>query len=455
MWRSKEAQVISRRRFIGALPFLGLSTLVRAEVAAPPAATLFQNVRIFDGRRNALTGASNVLVKRNLIERISTAPIAAEAGITTIAGGGRTLMPGLIDNHWHAFLVRPTAAQATGDFAFNMLAAGDEAAATLMRGFTTVRDVGGPVFGLKRAIDAGIVKGPRIYPSGAMITVTSGHGDFREFSDLPRTIGGPLTRMEQVGGAMIADSPDEVRLRVREQLMQGASQIKLTAGGGVSSPHSPIDASTFTEAELRAAVEAAENWGTYVTAHAFTSAAIQRAIAAGVKCIEHGFLMDEATARLIAEKGLWLSLQPLPDEMRQALPVGSVQRAKADEIWPGIGRTYELAKKHRIKTAWGTDVLFSRALAQRQGSILTSLVRWYTPAEALVMATGTNAELLALSGKRNPYPGKLGVVEEGALADLLLVEGNPLENINLIADPASNLKVIMKDGAVYRNALAT
>ncbi len=320
-----------------------------------------------------------------------------------------------------------------------------------MRGFTTVRDVGGPSFGLKQAIDDGLVPGPRIYPSGAMITVTSGHGDFRQRSELPRTIGGMLARMEQVGGAMVADSPDEVRVRVREQLMQGASQIKLTAGGGVSSPFSPIDAVTFTEPELRAAVEAAENWGTYVVAHAFTPAATQRAIAAGVKCIEHGFLMDDATAKLIAEKGVWLSLQPLPEEMRQNLREGSVERAKADEVWPGIGKAYEFAKKYKLKTAWGTDVLFAPALAQRQGAILASLVRWYTPGEALAMATGTNGELLALSGKRNPYPGKLGVVEEGALADLLLVDGNPLDNIKLIEDPARNFLVIMKDGKIHKN----
>ena len=262
-------------------------------------------------------------------------------------------MPGLIDNHWHAFMVRPTPAQAMGDLAFNILAAGDEATDTLMRGFTTVRDVGGPVFGLKRAIDAGIVRGLRIYPSGAVITVTSGHGDFRQFSDLPRTIGGMLTRMEQIGAGIVADSPDEVRMRVREQLMQGASQIKLTAGGGVSSPHSPIDVSTFTEAELRAAVEAAENWGTYATAHAFIPIAIQRSVAAGVKCIEHGFLMDEATARLIAEKDVWLSLQPLPDELRRGFPVGSVERSKADEVWPGIAKAYELAKKYRMEMGAG------------------------------------------------------------------------------------------------------
>ena len=167
-------------------------------------------------------------------------------------------------------------------------------------------------------------------------------------------------------------------MRVREQLMQGASQVKVTAGGGVSSPFSPIDVTTFTEAELRAAVEAAENWGTYVAAHLYAGCD-PAAIAAGVKCIEHGMLMDEATAKLIAEKGIWLSMQPLPEDLRLGFPVGSVQRAKADEVWPGIARTYELAKKYKIKTAWGTDVLFSRALAQQQGAILASLTRWYTP----------------------------------------------------------------------------
>jgi imidazolonepropionase-like amidohydrolase len=449
---------ISRRILVAALPLVvaGFASAVRAQ-GNPPAtagATLFQNVRIFDGRGASLSAPSHVLIKGNIITRISTEPIAAEPGVTVIVGNGRTLMPGLIDAHWHAMLIRTTPAKSiVGDVGYNNIVAGVEATDTLMRGFTTVRDVGGPSFGLKAAIDEGSIAGPRIYPSGAMITVTSGHGDFRQLSELPRTIGGMLSRMEQIGGAMVADSPDEVRVRVREQLMQGASQIKLTAGGGVSSPFSPIDASTFTEPELRAAVEAAENWGTYVTVHAFTSAAIQRSIAAGVKCIEHGFLMDEATAKLMADKGIWLSTQPLPEELRLGFPEGSVQRAKADEVWPGIARVYELAKKYKIKTAWGTDVLFSQALAQKQGAILASLVRWYTPAEALAQATGTNADLLAMSGKRSPYSGKLGVVEQGALADLLLVDGNPLENINLIADPARNFRVIMKDGRVYKNTL--
>ncbi|MGN6461011.1 MAG: amidohydrolase family protein [Pseudolabrys sp.] len=455
------APIIKSRRSLAAsvaaiagLAIAGTSIPGHAQQQSQPA-VLFQNVRIFDGVSSELKPASNVLVVGNTIRTISTSPIAdpADMPVTRIQGGGRTLMPGLIDAHWHAMMIRANPAQAiNGDVGYNNIAAADEATDTLMRGFTTVRDVGGPVFGLKQAIDEGIVKGPRIYPSGAIITVTSGHGDFRQLSELPRTIGGMMARMEQVGGSMLADSPDEVRLRVREQLMQGASQIKLTAGGGVSSPFSPIDVTTFTETELHAAVEAAENWGTYVTVHAFTSVAIQRSIAAGVKCIEHGFLMDEATAKLMADKGIWLSTQPLPEEMRTGFPPGTVQRAKADKVWPGIARTYELAKKYKIKTAWGTDVLFSREIAQHQGAILASLVRWYTPAEALTMATSVNAELLTLSGERNPYPGKLGVVQQGAFADLLLVDGNPLQNIQLITDPAKNFVVIMKDGKVYKNS---
>jgi imidazolonepropionase-like amidohydrolase len=371
-----------------------------------------------------------------------------------IDGGGRTLMPGLIDMHWHTLLVRPSHAELlTIDVGYLNLLAGAEATATLMRGFTTVRDMGGPAFGLKHAIDEGTIAGPRIYPSGAIITITSGHGDFRLPIELPRVLGEPQSRGEQVGAAMIADSPDEVRVRVREQLLQGATQIKLTAGGGVASPNSPLDASTFTEAELRAAVEAAENWGTYVTVHAYTPVAIRRAIDAGVKCIEHAHLMDEPTAKLIAEKGIWLSTQAFPDELADAFPPGSEERAKALEVFAGMDSTFTLAKKYKIKTAFGTDVLFSPGLATRHGELLTKLVRWYSPAEVLAMATGTNAQLLALSGKRSPYPGKLGVVEEGALADLLLVDGNPIEDIRLIEDPDKNFVLIMKDGRIYKNTL--
>lgn len=426
-------------------------------VATPVPSTLFQNVRIYDGRGSTLSAPANVLVRGNRIEHISSSAIAADTSTTVIAGNGRTLMPGLIDMHWHTMLVRPDPVAAIGgDIGYNNLLAGAEATDTLMRGFTTVRDLGGPAFGLKQAIDEGIVAGPRIYPSGAMITVTSGHGDFRQPFEVPRVVGGPLTRMEAINGSMLADTPDEVRIRVREQLMLGATQIKLTAGGGVASPHSPLDVSTFTELELRAAVEAAENWGTYVTVHAYTPAAIQRAIAAGVRNIEHAHLMDEATAKLMAEKGIWLSIQPfLDDEDATPFPLGSSNRARQLEVVRGTDSAYALAKKYKVNTAFGTDVLFSRAIAQRQGAQLAKLTRWYSVPELLRMATSTNAGLLQLSGLRNPYPGKLGVVEEGALADLLLVDGNPIDNIRLIENPDKNFVVIMKDGRIHKNLIDT
>lgn len=434
-----------------------LASIAMSLAAGPPAqaqqspAVLFQNVRIFDGKNGALSPPSNVLVRDNRIEKISAAAITADAQV--INGGGRVLMPGLIDAHWHAMLVRPTPASAlASDVGYTNLLAAAEATSTLMRGFTTVRDMGGPAFALKRAIDEGLVAGPRIYPSGAIITITSGHGDFRQLSDLPRTIGGMLSRMEKIGGSMVADSPDEVRVRAREQLMQGATQVKLTAGGGVASPFSPLDVSTFTEPELRAAVEAADNWGTYVATHAYTPVSIQRSIAAGVRCIEHGHLMDDATARLMAEKGIWLSTQPFLD-VATASGLGPAEQDKMRQVVSGTDRVYALAKKYGIKTAFGTDVLFAPALAERQGAMLVSLTRWYKPAEALIMATSTNAELLGLSGLRNPYPGRLGVVEEGALADLLLVDGNPIENVRLIEDPAKNFLVIMKGGKIYKNLL--
>jgi imidazolonepropionase-like amidohydrolase len=424
--------------------------------SAPQSTVLFQNVRIFDGKSAALSAPSNVWVRGNLIDKISTDPIPVDnTNVTIIDGRGRTLMPGLIDVHWHAMLARPNPAVAlASDIGYLNLLAGAEASATLLRGFTTIRDMGGPVFGLKRAIDEGLLPGPRIYPSGAVITITGGHGDFRALSELPRTLG-TLSRVEQMGAAAVADSPDEVRKRAREQLMQGASQIKLTAGGGVASPFSPLDVVTFTEEELRAAVEAAGNWGTYVCTHAYTPESIRRSIAAGVKCIEHGHLMDEQTAKLMAEKGIWLSMQPFltGDGEGGAAQLGPAEQAKMKEVIDGTDTVYKLAKKYHLKTAFGTDILFSAREAEQQGNRLASLTRWYTPAEALIMATSTNAELLSLSGFRNPYPGKLGVVEEGALADLLLVDGNPLENLNLVGDPAKNFNLIMKDGKIYKNAV--
>jgi imidazolonepropionase-like amidohydrolase len=433
---------------------LASTATASAQTAAVEPGTVFQNVRVFDGRRGVLSGPTQVVVRGNRIERIDAGPIAPDASLTRIEGGGRTLMPGLIDAHWHTMLVAlPPTAAIEGDIGYFNLVAAAQAKATLLRGFTSVRDLGGPCFGLKQAIDEGVSEGPRIYPSGAIISVTGGHGDFRSTSELPRILGGPLSRMTQIGGSSIADSPDEVRVRVREQLMLGASQIKLTAGGGVASPHSPLDVSTFTLEELRAAVEAADNWGTYVGVHAYTPVAIQRALEAGVKVIDHGHLADEASAKQMKAKGAWWSLQAFLDD-EFVPPLDAASRAKLLEVVKGTENAYRLAKKYAIKTAWGTDILFSPAIAATQGAQLARMTRWYTPSEVLVMATSTNAELLALSGERNPYPGKLGVVEVGALADLLLVDGDPLANIELVANPQQNFVVIMKDGKLYKNTLA-
>jgi imidazolonepropionase-like amidohydrolase len=287
-----------------------------------------------------------------------------------------------------------------------------------------------------------------------MITTSGGHGDLRPLQDIPRTPGGPVSSVEETGGAMIADGADEVRLRVREQLLQGASQIKLVGGGGVSSPRTALDMTTFSESELRAGIETARDWNTYVAVHAYAPQTVQRAIAAGAQCIEHAHLMDEATAKLMAEKDVWLSIQPFLSDADTGVLSGQ-SRINQLQVFAGADTAYGLAKSHNIKTAFGSDLLFSNQLASRQGLMLTHLTRWHGAAEILTMETATNGELLALSGPRNPYPGKLGVIEKGAHADLLVVAGDPLQDIALLAAPATSLKLIMKGGVIYKDALTS
>ncbi|HWK27754.1 MAG TPA: amidohydrolase family protein [Solirubrobacter sp.] len=415
--------------------------------------TVFADVQVFPGHGTTVLPSRDVTVTDATITSIADHDPAAtrDADVTTIEGRGRTLMPGLIDAHWHAaFTSVPVQAALLADVNYLMLIAGRQATATLMRGFTTVRDCGGPVFGLKRAIDEGIVDGPRIYPAGAMITQTSGHGDFRFTTELPTDRCCGLSHIERIGASAIADGADAVLKASREQLMLGATHLKLMAGGGVASAHDPLDVTQYTEAELRAGVDAAENWGTYVMVHAYTPRAIQQALRAGVRSIEHGHLTDEATVERIAEAGAWWCLQAFLDD-EDAPPVPPASRGKFLEMVRGTDTAYELAIKHGVKVAWGSDILFSAELTAKQGRQLSKLTRWYTAAEALAMATSGNAELLQLSGLRNPYPGVLGRVEEGAIADLLLVDGDPLANLELIADPDANLKVIMKDGRLFKN----
>lgn len=451
----------SRRGFLAGAGALGATALLSRPAGAaipeaPKTPTLFTNIALFDGKAATLVRGRRVLVEGGRIKALQAAGDPAPEGVTVIDGGGRTLMPGLIDAHWHTMMASLALKDMlTADIGYINLVAAEEASRTLMRGFTTVRDLAGPSFGLKRAIDSGLIAGPRIYPCGAMISQTSGHGDYRMPYEVPAAIDAPLSRGEAINGGVIADGTAQVLKRSREQLMLGATQLKLAAGGGVSSNFDPLDVSQFTEAELRAAVEAAENWGTYVTVHAYTPRAVQTSLRAGVRCIDHGQLIDDETARMIADKGAWLSLQPfLDDEDAIPFPEGSPSRAKQIEMSAGTDKAYELAKKYNLKTAWGTDTLFDAGLAKKQGKQLAKMTRWYGAGEILVTATSTNAELLAMCGPRNPYAGKLGVIEANAFADLLLIDGNPLADISLIADAEKNLKLIMKDGRIYKNALA-
>ena len=235
----------------------------------------------------------------------------------------------------------------------------------------------------------------------------------------------------------------------------GATQIKIMSGGGVSSNYDPLDVTQFTVEETEAAVAAASDWNTYVATHVFTDEAAQRAIEAGVMSIEHGHLLTGPTLRLMKEKGAFLSMQPiLDDEDAIHFAEGSENRRKFIHVTAGTNRVYHLAREIGVKTVFGTDALFDAKLAEKQGKMLAKLGRWYRPVEALRQATSTAAELLALSGPRNPYQdGPLGVIKEGAYADMILVDGNPLENLDLVADSGRNFLLIMKDGKIYKNTL--
>jgi imidazolonepropionase-like amidohydrolase len=436
---------------------VGVSGFAQAAQESAPRVTLISNVDIFDGQTATLLKNRHVLVKGNRIETVSDEPLAViqTDNVTMIDGGGRVLMPGMIDAHWHAlFATMSMPKLLQSELSYLTIVAARANRDALMRGFTTVRDVGGNVFALKQATDEGIIDGPRIYPSGSYISQTGGHGDFLGRHDTPTEPCRNLSYLEKSGVTMIADGVPEVTKRAREIMRAGASQIKVMAGGGVSSFYDPIDVTQYSLDEMKAIVQVAESYNTYVTVHAFTPDSIRQAIEAGVKCIEHGHLLDEPILRLMAKKGVWLSTQPiLDDEDAIPFPEGSENRKKFIQVTDGTDNVYKVAKKLKVKTAWGTDTLFDPELAKKQGKMVVKMQRWYEPHEILKMVTHDNAQLLKLSGPRDPYPGKLGFIEEGAYADLILVDGNPLENLDLVADAENNFVVIMRDGKIYKNTL--
>ena len=421
----------------------------------PKQQTLFNNVKIFNGIDDKLI-AQDVLVEGNLITKIGKG-LKAGKGATVIDGGGHILMPGIIEGHNHLSLpVSPEEIFNDKDWFYIGAAGGEEARRYLMRGWTTVRDIGGPTQDLKRAIDDGVVIGPRIYTSGPFISQTSGHGDFRDSNDPNPNMGSEKSFWYQKYG-FIADGPDEVTRAVRESLRLGAVQIKMMAGGGVSSKYDPLDAVQYSLEEFRAGVKAAENWNTYVTVHAYTDRAIQIAIEAGVKVIEHGQLMTEETAKLMAEKGIWLSTQAqvLNQPEEQLAFLSPVSMEKYRMVKEGLDNQMKYAKKYGLKLAFGTDLFGNRQNFDDTVKEFSARLQWFTPVEILRQATSGNAELLELTGPRNPYQdGPLGVIKEGAYADLLIVDGNPLEDIRVLEDPENTLRIIMKDGKIYKNTVA-
>ncbi len=425
-----------------------------AQSKEPPQEVVFKNVRVFDGTSDELSDTTEVLVVGNKIKEISTnAGRKASRKATVIDGGGRVLMPGLSDTHTHiAFGSLPQMAVLTGDPAFNHIYSTKDAKAMLMRGFTSIRDMGGNTFGLKKAIDMGIVPGPRIYPAGAMISQTGGHGDFRLPNQKHPRFGGKVEAVFAQGQAYLADGVPEVLAATRENLRNGASHIKLAAGGGYSSPSDPLLGTQFVHDEIKAAVDAAANWGTYVTIHAYHPEAINMAIDAGVKDVGHCQLLDKKTLQRMADEGVFLSTQPFT--VCNEPQLDEFSNSKLALVCKGTEKVYQWAKEiPNLKVTYGTDLFFVPEEAfMEQARMMERLLPWYKPVEILKMATGNAGELFKMSGLRNPYPGDLGVIKEGAYADMLLVEGNPLKDLKAVTDQ-DNLLIIMKDGKMYKNTL--
>jgi len=413
---------------------------------------LITNVNIFDGKNESLAKDMSVLIQGNKIVKIAKSiPVINDALV--LNANGRVMTPGFIDSHSHLMFQMSFDDAFTSDEFYWAYVSTQAAKIYLDNGFTTVREVSGNSFSIKKAIDRGIIDGPRVYPSGPMISQTSGHSDHRTDAHKSAMIEKEMSVPMKYDMVQLADGRPEVLKAVREALRRGASQIKIAVGGGTGSYADPLDTTQFTDDEISAAVEAAADWNTYVMAHVYNSEGIRRAIDNGVKCIEHGNLVDEATLKYMKEKNIWLSPQVIVYTYH---PKGYTedQKAKHDQAFDGIDNMFSLAKKIGFKKiAFGSDIITDIEMMKRMNEEFKYRTKWFSPAEVLRQATSSSAELLSLSGPRNPYPGKLGVIEEGAYADLLLVNGDPIEDISVLLKPKENLALIMKDGKIYKNTI--
>ncbi|WP_425045082.1 amidohydrolase family protein [Primorskyibacter sp. S87] len=435
---------------------------------------LFIGCNVFDGVSESLTEGRNVLVEGNLIASIGDASLSTE-GATVIDCDGRTLMPGLIDAHTHLYMNMPGGVGGMEGGTWDEIGPRSVHMANeyLYSGFTSVREMGGGGSGLKKTVDAGLVDGPRIYPSGAFVSQTSGHGDLRNASQRnPNLPPYPNdSNAQRLGITYVADGVDGVMTAVRQNLSQGATQIKLMAGGGVASILDPLHTLQYQPEELDAAVRVAADWDTYVAVHVFSDEGIMRAVEAGVKSIEHGFFASRETLQLMKDKDVFLVSQMTGIspylEQNPGLQTKTNQAKLA--LATDLSKDFvENVKAIKPKMAFQTDVVFATSELLRSQ---LDYEKWFHAElfgnhAMLVAATSSAGELLAYSGKANPYlDGPLGVIEEGAYADILIVDGNPLEDISVIggnekwydAEPRSRdiltMRLIMKDGVVYKNTL--
>jgi imidazolonepropionase-like amidohydrolase len=438
--------------------FVSLGATAADEAA--PAQTIITNVYVWDGTSDERSELSSVLVEGNLIKQVSLGTIDAP-GASVIDGGGNTLIPGLIEAHAH-LSIHGDLFQMRNDLNWMYLGAksGAEATHMLMRGFTTARDAGGPTNGLRNVIDAGHVVGPRIYAAGPPVSQTGGHFDIRGLSEPNYYFLGVPDIKQYMGYGFLADGVPEVQKATREVFRLGSSHVKIMAGGGVATVYDPLDGLQYTPEEIRAIVVEAEKVGSYAMAHIYTAEAITIALEAGVKSIDHGMLIDEKTMKLLKKKDAFLvpSLAVglfTPEELAFAWPTPEM-KAKGARIIAGMENEVILAKKHGVKIGFGTDFFGpTNAAFANQSLEFRARKKYFTPVEILKQATSVNAALVAMSGPMmNPYlAGPLGVIQPGAYADILVVKGNPLEDIELLVDPATNIGVIMKDGVLYKNTL--
>jgi len=433
--------------------FLIFSMSLFAEEQSPKQ-ILITNVGIFDGENDELV-PGNVLIENNLIKQVSEQGISVNPDAMRIDGGGRTLMPGLIDMHQHIMLDLGTSGGTSDWDAYTQgIGAYLGMHELLAQGVTTIRDIAGNSLGISKAVASGRFTGPRIYSSGPAISQTGGHGDWGPWNDMP----GEKDYQEMVRNTVVVDGLPELSKAVRGNFRNGANFIKVFAGGGVASAYDPLELAGYTTEELKRIVDIANDYESYVCVHAYTDKSYNRALDAGVKCFEHGFLVSEDVVKRMAKtEGVFWSFQAYmsitafaaPEEIPWFTPD---MVAKAKQVHVGAINAAKLMKKHGVPTVMGSD-MFAEQWPIAIENIMVPLDYGYTPLELLKASTSTPGKILTTRGAKNPYTaGPLGVIEEGAYADILIINGNPLVDLTILRD-RDNLELIMKDGNIFKNTL--